>query len=140
MGSVGANRNTVIPDIGTQINSFENELQNRNYGTSKGYVPEKQQKEYKALKREISRYLDTWGDRDNNLVVFSGGFAVGDENYLHTSAKLNQYQRLVRSDIQAIKMDLSLGVITPERAQKELRVVRSIDATIKERRELLNRY
>ena len=141
MGSVGANKGTTsTASVTDRVNSFIEELNDRNYGTSKKYVPDKQQKEYRALRREILHHIDVWGIPENGgLLIFSSGFANHDE-FVHTTAKLNQYQRLVRSEAKSIKTDLSLGVITPEQAEKELYVVRSLDATIKRRRQLLKEW
>lgn len=139
MGSIGANRGSAgTSNITNDINSFITELENREYGSSTKLVPEKQQREYRALKREIIDHINTWGIPDN-YVVFASGFTNSDE-YVHTNAKLNQYQRMVRSDVKNIKTDLSIGVITPEEAAKELFVVKSIDATIKNRRKILKEW
>ena len=123
-----------------KISNFVKELENREYGKGKK-LPKAQQEEYNKAKYNILDHINTWGS--NEPVVFSSGFggaAKDPEKYIHTIAKLNSYQKLLRSDAKGIATDLSLGVITEEQAEKELLVLKSIDETIQRRRELLNEY
>ena len=121
--------------IADQVNDFINELNDRQYGSGTKQIPPKQQEEYRAVKREIKKYVDDY----EGTIIPASGFANSDD-YIHTTTKLNAYQRMVKSDARNIRIDLQLGVINESQATKELKVLKSVDATIKRRRELLNRY
>ena len=129
MGSRGSSN---IQSVESQIDQFLKELETRSYGTSKKLVPDKQAQEYREAKRSIAKTQENF----EGTVILASGFRT-NEQYLHTAGKLNSYQRMVRSEVNAVKMDLSLGVITKEQAEKELRVLKSLDATIQDRRQRL---
>lgn len=133
-GSEGV-RSSSSNTISSDINEFLKELNVRNYGASTKMVPEQQQKEFRRMKYTVSDFLKKNPEQDS--VVFSSGFSSGAENpdeYVHTAAKLNSYQRLVRSEAKGIQTDLSLGVITKEEAQLELKALKSLDKMIQNRR------
>ena len=134
-GGTTAASTTTVQSVNRDVDDFLDELNGREYGNAKGMISDARKKEYRDLKYQIDHYIDTFGD-DGNLVVFSSGFA-NNENYIHTTAKLNAYQHLVRTDARGIKTDLGFGIINANEAAKELKVLKSIDATIKNRRKIL---
>lgn len=132
----GGTRNT--ESFENQLKNFQAELEKRQYGSSTKLVPDKQQKEFRRAKREVSDWLKNNPDQDT--VILAGGFRAGADNpeeYVHTAAKLNSYQQLVRSEARNTLTDLSLGVINQNEAQLELRALKSLDKIIQERRKML---
>lgn len=133
-GSIKTSSN-MQEQVTKEIDTFLQELENRNYGTSKKLVPDEQVGEFRRVSNSLISDLKE-PDSAQFLEYASGFtyFSKNPEKYLHTTAKLNSYQRLVRSGVKDTKIDLELGIITPERASLELRVYKSIDSMIKHRR------
>lgn len=129
-----------IRDIKEEISSFIKNLNTREYGNAKS-IPKTQEKEYRNVRADISNMIDK--HPDTPISAITSGFKNGANNpdkYQHTAAKLNSYQKLLRSDANNIMQNLKLGVITEEQADKELKILQTLDKTIQERRELLSGY
>lgn len=133
-GTRSAGTSTESTSVKQEISNFLTELENREYGSSKKMVPAAQQNEFRRAKRDMIDYLK---DSENDTIIFSSGFtstATKPQEYVHTAAKLNAYQRLLRSEVQGIQTDLDFGIIDENRARLELRALRSLDKTIADRR------
>ena len=139
-GTRSSESSTKSTSVKQEISNFLTELEDREYGSSKRMVPAAQQKEFRNIKYDLlNNYL-----KDNlETVIPAGGFASGatkPQEYVHTVTKLNAYQRLLRSEVRSLQMDMDFGIVDEDRARLELRALRSIDATIKDRRERLKPY
>ena len=125
-------------NIRQDIDTFLTELENRDYGSSRKMVPATQEKEFRRIRADMINAVQQ--DPQIETIVFASGFTGGANNpqeYVHTTAKLNAYQRMLRSEVSSIKTDLDFGIIDEDRARLELKALKNIDAMIKDRRSRL---
>lgn len=116
--------------IQSEIKDFADSISNREMGTGKGAISEERQKEFRAAMRSAKDSIESIGNADFAL---SSGFA-NNENYIHTSKKLNDYQRLIQKGVNDIITDMDLGILDAGKAKKEIDVYKVLDRTIQERR------
>lgn len=141
MGSVGNRPVQNQKTLSTRISEFFEELQNRDYGTHKpgAKISEERSKEFRRVYAEMINTVSRM-DNPDQPVVFASGFRYGatdPDKYIHTIQKLNQYQRILQSEVRGTAVDLRLGVIDENRAETELRALKNIDRMIAQRKKEL---
>lgn len=124
--------------IRQEISSFLTELEDREYGSSKKMVSAAQEKEFRRIRADMINAVEQ--DPQIETLIFASGFTSGaskPQEYVHTAAKLNAYQKILRSEVSSIRTDLDFGIIDEDRARLELKALKNIDAMIKDRRSRL---
>ena len=142
MGGRGGSgtRNTAEPvkDISDRISDFFDELKTREYGSNKPgmKISDERAKEFRRVYADMINTVQK-ADNPDQPIIFASGFTYGASNpdkYTHSIQKLNQYQKILQSEVRNTAIDLRMGIIDKDRAELELRALKNIDRMIAQRK------
>jgi hypothetical protein len=96
---------------------------------------------YRATRYECLRYVDRgmYEENPNGAAVGFNGLSCRDDETV-SMRTINAVAKLLESAKRLVEMDVRLGVFSPEKAERERRILKMVESTLDNNRKSIERF